>query len=52
MHMDSVLNTFPITVAFGEWYAESAIFALVAILGLSAYALYAALGVRFRRSAA
>lgn len=49
MHMDSVLNTFPITVAFGEWYAENAIFALTAILGLSAYALYTALGVRLLR---
>ena len=47
----SVLNTFPITVALGEWYAENAIFALAAMLGLSTYALYTALGVRLRRPA-
>jgi serine/threonine-protein kinase len=47
----SVLSTFPITVALNEWYAENAVFALVAVLALATYGLYTALGIRQPRPA-
>jgi len=51
IYFDGFLNTFPITTALTEWYAESSVFALVIVIGLGAYALYAALGGRLFRSA-
>ena len=52
IYFDSLLNTFPITTALSEWYAEASIFVLVVVMGLGAYALYAAAGGRHPRPTA
>jgi predicted Ser/Thr protein kinase len=46
IYFDGFLNTFPVTIALGAWYAESSVFALTVVIGLGAYALYAVLGGR------
>ena len=41
---DSFLNTFPVALDLSAWYAESTVFALGLVIGLSSAALWVALG--------
>jgi len=41
---DSFLNTFPIALDLSAWYADSTVFALALVIGLSSAALWVALG--------
>jgi serine/threonine-protein kinase len=44
MFFDAILNTYPVTFDLSAWYAESAVFVFIVLIGLGAYGLFAALG--------